>query len=121
MRSNAYADASLAFDLPPKGLRPGCAAVKSNRRHPHDEIVWRTGHYASNRIENVLANDLGTSHERLIAHCLSIRSEYSTIMVGNAEWPHHFEIGLNNGVGRRSNHAEFAPPTQNIAHNRPAT
>src|SRR5262245_18826583 len=39
-------------------------------------------------------------------------------MVGDAGRPHHFEIRLDNGIGRRSEHAELAPPTENVSHRR---
>src|SRR5262245_27961409 len=41
-------------------------------------------------------------------------------MVGDAGRPHHFEIRMGNGIGRRSVHAELAPPTENISHRRTA-
>src|SRR5215468_10828881 len=37
-------------------------------------------------------------------------------MVSDAGRPHRFEIRLNNGIRRRSEHTEFAPPTENISH-----
>src|SRR5262249_14391729 len=58
----------------------------------------------------------GAGHERLVADGLCVGREDPAVVVGDAGRPHHLEIGLHDGVGRRAEHAELAPPAKNVSH-----
>ena len=47
-----------------------------------------------------------------------VRRENPAVVVGDAGRPHHLEVGLHDGVGRRPEHAELAPPAKNVSHRR---
>ena len=94
------------------------AAVERHRRHAHHQIVRRAGHHAAHRVERVLADHLGAGHEGVVAHGLGVGRENPAVVVGDAGRPHHLEIGLHDGVGRGPEHAELAPPAENVSHRR---
>src|SRR6516162_1427625 len=118
MRADANAHARFAFDLGLKRVRPRRAATEGHRRHAHDQIIGRTGHDAAHRVDDVVTDHVDASHERFIADRLRVRREDAAVMVGYASRSHHLEIRLHHRVGRRSDDAEFAPPSEHVPHSR---
>src|SRR5262249_48840342 len=62
--------------------------------------------------------NVDASHERFIADRLRVRREDAAVMVGYASRSHHLEIRLHHRVGRRSDDAKFAPPSEHVPHSR---
>ena len=118
VRADADVDARRLLDLGLERVGALGAAVERHRRHAHDQIVRRAGHHRTHGFERVLADHLRSRHERVVAHGLGIGRKNPAVVVGDAGRPHHLEIGLHDRVGRRPEHAELAPPAENVSHRR---
>jgi hypothetical protein len=118
MRPDADSYSGFALDAALKLIGSGRAPIERDRRHSHHEIVRRAGHDAAHRIEHVATDHLRAGHEGIVADGLRVGRKNAAVMIGHADGPHHLEIRLHNGVGRRPEHTELAPPAQNVPHRR---
>ena len=88
------------------------------RRHAHDQIVGLARHHVIDRLQHLLADIVHQLIEVVIVADRIVGDMDAAEMIGNAAWPHGFELRLYGGVGRRRDHAEFLAVAERVGHGR---
>src|SRR6516165_3621638 len=77
------------------------------RRHAHDQIVGLARHHVVDCLQHLLADVLHQLIEIVIVADRIVGDVDAAEVIGDAAWPHGFELRLHGGVGRGRDHAEF--------------
>src|SRR5215467_4144761 len=88
------------------------------RRHAHDQIIGLACHHVIDRLQHLLADIVHQLIEVVIVADRIVGDMDAAEMIGNATWPHGFELRLYGGVGRRRYDAEFLAEAERVGHGR---